>query len=465
MNTKKNRPVGADRALKRKARVCSSEAAAISIGIHVLLVIFAGSIVAIKYVQKRDAVFAAENIVRPKLERRELQMPVKVQNLQKKSRRPKVTSRMASVSQSSFALPDMMGLGDIGGGFDRSGGGRSLSSMGAAGSLGFGISGINFFGAKSKGEKMVFIIDAGSDMVTDDKGGYTTYQFAKDRINRMIDGMRSATLFNVMVFTGRTTRMFRPNLVPATPGNRNALKTWFAPVNASPSVVGKIKDLTGEYQPSLTYADSPLRKNEGVTGWIRPVQAAMEQKADNIFVLTDGWGSHTKDLGDVLMEKGFNSSDEWRESIGWTAERIALYKKDKDVFKAKAEKALAEENEAREKAGKPKKFIINWQNYMSQELKFNLPDGPPSILVRFDLHLKPEEIIEHLEQVYKFNYGPQKLGKPKIHMVKLIASDSNKTADAELQTIPKAFRGKFEVLRGAKTMEDLLKYNNVSDEP
>jgi len=451
--------------LKGKALVCSTEAAAISVGIHVLLIIFAGSIVAMKYVQKRDAAFAGENIARPKLERRELQMPVKVQNLQKKSRRPKVTSRMASVSQSSFALPDMMGLGDIGGGFDRSGGGRSLSSMGAAGSLGFGISGINFFGAKSKGEKMVFIIDAGSDMVTDDKGGYTTYQFAKDRINRMIDGMRSATLFNVMVFTGRTTRMFRPNLVPATPGNRKALKTWFAPVNASPAVVGNIKNLSGEYRPSRKYEDSPLEGGRGLDGWFRPTQAAMEQKADNIFILTDGWGHHIMDEEDILRVNGLNSVAEWLESIGWTAERIELHKKEREVYRDKARKALAEENKAREKAGKPKKFIKNWQNYMGQDLKFNLPDGPPNFRTRFDGRYAPEHIIEHLDMVYNFNYVPQKLDKPSIHMVKLIASDADKTTDAELKKIPKAFRGKFEILRGAKTMEDLLKYNEISDEP
>ena len=44
--------------------MCASEAATISIVIHVLI-LFAGSIVAIKIVQKRDAAFEGEKIDRP----------------------------------------------------------------------------------------------------------------------------------------------------------------------------------------------------------------------------------------------------------------------------------------------------------------------------------------------------------------------------------------------------------------
>lgn len=365
-------------ALKGKALVCSTEAAAISIGIHVLLILLAGSIVAIRYVQKHEAALSGENIARPKLERRQLQMPVKVQNLQKKSSRPKVTSRMASVSKSSFSLPDMMGLDNIGGGFDRSGGERTLSSMGAAGSLGFGISGVNFFGAKSKGEKMVFIVDAGKNMVLDSKGGFYTYQFAKDRINRMIDNMRSATLFNVIVFTQKEIRMFRSNLVPANPANKKALKKWFEPVNKSTAVMGNIKDLSGDYRPAHTYEGSPLEGERGLESWFGPVQAAMEQKADNIFILTDGWGYHPIATADILRLNGLVSVKAWLESLGWNAERIAAHEKEEAQLRVKAQKILDQENAEREKAGKPRKFIKNWNNYIHSELKFPKTDGPPN---------------------------------------------------------------------------------------
>jgi len=462
-------------ALKKKALVCSTEAAAISIGIHILLIVFAGSIVAIKYVQKRDASFSGENISRPKLERRQLQMPVKVQNLQKKSSRPKVTSRMASVSQSSFSLPDAMGMGmgsDIGGGFDRAGGGdRSLSSMGAAGSLGFGTSGVNFFGAKSKGEKMVFIIDADKRMVEDRRGGYFTYKFAKDRLNEMIDGMRSATLFNVMVFLRDSSVMFRPQLVPATPENREALRKWLAPLNSTPSVVGRIDNLPGKYNPPRKYEESELSK---LYYWMRPLQAAMEQRADNIFILCSGYGHQVPPEEEIMRRRGIESKDEWMESRGWDKEKIAKFDRERQEWLAKARKSLAEENAARKAAGQPPKFVADWWYYMRQELKWDVPYDKPVLWMEYArFGYTPEELVDHLDAVYTFNYVPQKLSKPAVHIVKLIASDGSAIdpPGGESQTafynylkrIPKEFGGRFETLQGAETVEDLLKNNDLSD--
>ncbi len=471
---KKSQSNDSSGALKKKAMVCSTEAAAISIGIHVLLILFAGSIVAIRYVQKRDAAFAGENISRPKLERRQLQMPVKVQNLQKKSSRPKVTTRMASVSQASFALPDAMGMGtDMGAGFDRTGTGeRSLSNMGSAGSLGFGVSGVNFFGAKSKGEKMVFILDASKAMVEDRRGGYFTYKFAKDRLMEMIDGMSSATLFNVMAYERGASVMFRPQLVPATPENRDAVKKWIAPLNATPEVVGKIDNLPGPYRPAIEYEDTPLDR---LFDWVRPIQAAMEQKADNIFVLCSGYGWQR--VTDEAIMKRFNieSKEKWMESRGWNAERIAKFDRERQEWLAKARQALAKENEARKAAGQPPKFVQDWWYYIREDLKWTIPADKPHLwqLVSHGVY-DPEWIIEHFERVYEFNYIPSKLKKPAIHIVKLIASDGSPVDPPgtdgptyrylSLKRIAKAFDGRFEHLRGAETLEDLLKNNDLSND-
>ena len=460
-------------ALKKKAMVCSTEAAVISIGIHVVLILLAGSIVAIKYVQKRDAALHGENISRPKLERRQLQMPVKVKNLQKQSKRPKITTRMASVSQSSFSLPDMMGMGDLGSaGFDRSGGGeRSLSSMGSAGSLGFGVSGVNFFGARSKGEKMVFIIEADKRMVEDRRGGYFTYKFAKERLLQMIDGMSSATLFNVMVYLRDSSVMFQPKLVPATPENREAVKRWIAPLNSTPSVVGRIDNLSGAYRPPRKYEDTKIDR---MYYWVRPVQAAMEQRPDNIFVLCSGYGKQHVPDDNIMRIFDIESEAEWMEAKGWDAERIAKFDRERDEWLAKARQRLADENRARQAAGEPPKFVQDWWYYMRTELKWDVPSDKPRLyqLVDYGVY-SPEWIIEHLERVYEFNYIPQKLPKPAIHIVKLIASDGTAIDDpggdaqaywyVSLKKIARAFDGRFEHLQGAETVEDLLKNNDLGD--
>lgn len=467
----------ASRSLKKKSLVHSTQAAAISLAVHLAIVVFAGSFVAIEYIRKNSE-FEATKIDRPKLERRQLVMPTKTQELQQQSTRPKVTTRMAAINESSFKLPDMSGLDNLDTTFDRDAeiSDRSLSNMGAAGSLGFGISGINFFGARSKGEKMVFVMSTEEKMMTDDKGGFYTYQFAKDRIIEMINGMRSATLFNMMVYNKNQTAMFRDKLVPATPENKAAVKEWLAPVNKTDDVVEKIGNMKVQYKEVRQYEDSPLYfdgKSE-IQHFVRPIQAAMEQKADNIFVLTGGYGTHHVSTEVVMKRHNIQSEQEWLTAKGWPPERVAENEKEQEELIKKARKRLAEENAAREADGKPKKFISDIWEYIHEELNWTF-DRPPSIRDYFMKYgYPPEDLIEHLEAVYRYNYIPQQLDRPKIHMVKVISSDGSPVdwPGGERQTfefnslkkIPKAFGGRFDLLRGAKTMEDLLRYNDVEEQ-
>lgn len=468
MFKRKDHPHHSGGTLKKKTMVCSTEAAAISIVFHVLIIVFAGSIVAIEYAKSKNNQLSSSNIRRPKLERRQLQMPVKVTNLQKKSRKPKISSRMASASKSKFALPDMTGLGDLGAlGFDRGGaGGRSLSSMGSAGSLGFGMSGINFFGARSKGEKMVFVLDAEKTMVEDEKGGYYTYKYAKDRILEMIDGMRSATLFNMMVYNYSQTVVFRPTLVPATPENKSALKGWMANLNSTPANVGQILDMGGEYIPSHEY-ESDIETE--ATSWLRSVQVAMEQKADNVFILGAGWGRHeiSKEHQASLFELDLDKEEEWRTKNGWPPERVEKFMEKKQELYDQAHVIFDKENEAREAKGLPPRIIASggWWSYMVDECHFTMPTHPPHMITQWSYDVG--QIIEHMDAVYEYNYIPVKLKKPRVHFVKLIAEDANEGGEnineaqtlASLRKITREFKGKFEFLRGAKTMEDLIKYN------
>ena len=476
--------LGSAVSLKKKTTVCSTEAAAVSIAIHVLFAVFAGSWVAIKYVQKREAAFSSENIARPKLERRQLQMPVKVQNLQKKSQRPRVTSRMASVSKSSFALPDMSGLGGLGGsGLGGAGQARDgasakrleLSSMGASGSLGFGIAGINFFGARSNGEKLAFIIDASKSMMVDEKGGYNTYKYAKDKVYAMINRLSSATLFNVMLYAdqvgGKNAVMFRTQMVPATPENCEALKKWLEPLNADPKNTGKLDGFETSYISQIKY-DTVIGGE--AASWVKPVQAALEQGADNIFVLCAGWGDHI--FGPEYQKKiGVDPAKEaeWLKSKGWSPERVAAADKVLAEFYGKVDQILAAENRQREEKNLPPKIMDNaarWK-YITEELKLTPPESRPYFTVyafmdrsRYDFN----EIIEHLRIVYEVNYIPKNLSKPQLHFVRLIAENDTASGSDDgtiwLKKVATAFRGNYNFLRGAKTVENLMKYNEAKNE-
>lgn len=464
--------------LKKKTLLCSTEAAAISIGIHVALILTAGSVIVFQHVQKGKADFKGEKISRPKLERRQLQMPVKVKDLQKKNSRPKMQNRMASASQASFALPDMLamgGLGDVG--FERgggSGGGRDLKSMGAAGNLGLGVSSVNFFSARSSGEKIVFVIDASTEMMVDSKGGLTSYEFVKDRINRMVDGMNSATLFNIILYNDKDVVLFKPKMSAATAANKELVKKWFTRVNSTANTAGKISNLGFKYESPRNYEDSVVSGDE--QSWLKAVQAAMEQQADNVFVICARWPKFLISDAHQLSMFGLDTSkeDEWLASKGWSKERIA--KRDAQVAEnvAKAVKAFNAENEARKKAGKAPMILDdvpgqgNWYRYMYDPipkggLGLKKPEEPPRMITTF--LYTPEQIIDHLDSVYKYNYKPNKLDKPKVFMVNLVASDGIPEGedDVKMKKVAQAFKGSFELLRGANTVEAILKINKDLD--
>ena len=65
--------------LNRKIRICATEAAVLSIGIHLLLIFCAGSMVIWRVTREKEAAFKSENIERPKPEEdRAAQLPVKI---------------------------------------------------------------------------------------------------------------------------------------------------------------------------------------------------------------------------------------------------------------------------------------------------------------------------------------------------------------------------------------------------
>ncbi|MCF7849351.1 MAG: hypothetical protein K9M45_10905 [Kiritimatiellales bacterium] len=463
--------------LKHRMHVMQAEAASISIAIHLLFILLAGSIVAVRWINKEAAEFAGDHVDRPKLERRQLQMPVKVKNMQKKSRRPQVKTRMSTAAKTAFRVPDMMkarGLDDsvsFNEDYDTSTGTRDLSGLGAAGNLGFGISGVNFFGIKSSGEKLVFIVEDSKRMLEDKKGGFTTYKYVKKRLHEMVDGMKAATLFNVMLYDSDRNRhfvkMFSQKLIAATDANRDELNKWFVPINNDPKSTGHTRK-EKNYTPRTEY-DSFIGTD--TKWWLTPVQAAMEQGADTIFILGSGWGSH--ELSDKRRLKLYGDSREnehkWLISHGWTDERIKQRDADYKAVMDRAKKMLGKENEARKAKGLPPKFVRHMHEY-ARELGMQIPEAPPSSPARQKAR-RPytfDNVTDHIKAAYTYNYIPKKMPRPQIHFVYLIPSDykagtTGGGGEIErvkyLRVMTRDYRGRFEYLRGSKTMKNLLKYN------
>lgn len=439
---KASREENPGQALKRKIFACSAEAAFISIVIHLLLAFFAGSTVLWSVIGRQAVSFKGEKIERSRLERRAEQLPVNIEELQKKVPQPRMVNRIVSASTGPVNIPLLtpeMGLKLAGKPLEP----KSLSGSSMPGNLNIGVSGVNFFGVRSSGEKIVFVLDASKQMMEDSKGGYTTYKFAKDKIHKLVDAMPSATLFNVIIYSDSSVDMFRPQLVPAVQANRDALKEWLAPLNSDPFDVGRV---ARKYTPPVAYKS---QIGAGTRFWLRAVQAAMEQTADTIFVLCAGFGRYG-------VPGGARAEPDPKQMAEYNAKVAAV--------NAKAQKAFSDENAARAKRGLPPKIIYDWNRYMTEELRLTLPARPSAAGGgggAASVNMTQEELVlDHLDAVWSYQYTPRELAAPRINFVYLIAKDAGTQREYEdimaLRHIAEAFRGDFEFLRGAKTMRNLL---------
>ena len=94
-----------------------------------------------------------------------------------------------------------------------------------------GTTNVNFFGIKSKGRRIAFLIEAERYMLTDPKGGIPAYQIVKEEIANMISKFGVSTAFNVLMFDHFHLSAFSERLVPGTTANMSKVRDWLYPVN------------------------------------------------------------------------------------------------------------------------------------------------------------------------------------------------------------------------------------------
>lgn len=90
-----------------KAKKWMFGSAAASLAFHGILAIVALGVVVVQWTEKPKAEFQAAPPVRPKLEPRKLEMKVRVNQLQKRSARPKQMPRLAAMKPTDIAVPEI----------------------------------------------------------------------------------------------------------------------------------------------------------------------------------------------------------------------------------------------------------------------------------------------------------------------------------------------------------------------
>jgi|GEM_PF-2861082 len=412
---------------KNKTRSYSAQAAITSIIIHSLLILFAGSIVTVRYVQKQRAELIARTESRPKLERKKLQAPVaRVEQLQQRSLTSKLVSKKVSFTNPKFILPDTGKIGSFKAqklSLPGANAGRALSSLSRA--PGIGPSRIDFFGVRAEGEKAVFIIDASAAMLDDRTGGPATYEYIKGELSKIVSELKPTMLFNLIFYDQQRVYMFRPNLVPATRDTASALTAWIQAVNSDPAQAGLLTN-QHNYEAPTSYETAV---GSDAQGWFLALQAALEQQPDTVMILGSGWGHHH-----ISSEKATRLLDYamWELLVGNVvsgAPALTSDRKLRDDLLKEACTAIQQDEKLRTAKTVPAGFVRDIAQYVEYS---------------------KTQVLEHLESVCQAGYGDRGLSKPSIHFVCLTESANQVVAGATLRylwALTGRFNGKLEFLR------------------
>lgn len=299
-------------------------------------------------------------------------------------------------------------------------------------------SAVNFFGIKSKGSRIVLVIEAARFMLTDSKGGIPAYDKVKDDIEKLLAGLNRTTAFNLVLFEGKKIATFRDELVPASPSNVRQAVDWIAPINRVYEELG----IRAEY------TSAPIR--EGVepipvgdlVHYTKALQRALEMDVNAVFLLTSGWVHHHKPLEGRELEKYYRDY-QWteKEEAAW----LAAVKR--------AQAWLDKENAARRAKGVPQRVIRDWHEIVAElEPGIRRKPGPGYTM---------EEVEEQMQHAKELYYRVVNKKKPAINVVWFIGEDEEPSiaVDTHFKNLSQRDGGKMRVLKG------LAGLKNVTGEP
>lgn len=302
------------------AKHAKSSAMVVSLAIHGILILIAVSFVAVTVIQKEEQSFEAKKVKRPKQPLKKLKVPVKVKKAKPKPKlRKQVVVKNLRRKTPDFKMPEIRGF---------TGGIGAMGDGGGMEAIGFTMPELDFFGAKAKGEKVVFVVHFGPATINEGGVGnpYTrmTGLTIRNRLKDLVEGLPEYALFNVACFWVGDTWAMSPEMLLATSENKKKVVDWMEPVNPlegnydhcfknAPESVGpaarnyptRIDQGLTYFAPKWIYPYVVPKAEEakylpdaqnGFQHWSRGVAwAILEQKADTVFVLTtnyiDGWGS------------------------------------------------------------------------------------------------------------------------------------------------------------------------------
>jgi hypothetical protein len=302
-----------------------------------------------------------------------------------------------------------------------------------------GTSQVNFFGIKSQGRRVAFLIDAERYMLTDPRGGYPAYEIVKSEIAGMIGKLGLETKFNVVLYEGSSVSAYADKLIPATTANKDKIRDWLYPVNREFEKLGirpigyPVQNVQSEVEPVQT---------EFLSGYLRAIQFALETDVDAVFIITSGFRSMTTPRDPAEMAKLL-------KQMKWTD-------KDDQAWAAAVKKGqdwLKQENAARKAKGVPERVIISigevWRD-MGLQPPRSRPGGN-----QITAEMREDQVKNAIRLYYQQKNKP----KPQINFVIFIGKDQDKETVPYLEHFEniahRARSGKVRVLQGLGALKNV----------
>lgn len=348
----------------------------VSLAIHALLIVIAISFVAVKVITKEEQNFQVKEVKRPKVPLKKLQAPI---NMEKKRKpKPKLRKRLVVKPRLNQKIPDikMPEITGVKGGIGSGAG----DGLGGGGGVGFSMPEINIFGVKSKGEKIFIILDSSNSMMVDEIGGIPAFELIKTELVKMLEKMNPTVLFNIGVYGGGD-RLFFEKLVPASAENIAKVKAMIGPLNAVRENMRDNDYGTKTIGPGASvlrgnFEMAPV-KDVAAWGWMKLAMYAGQQRADSIFILTQGWGPVFTNQG-----KAAEFSQEKRNK--WNS------------YVSQARQKLRAENTQRKARGQAPRVFVNTHRMT----KHYFPNAvSPPVPKRH--YFRPEEVFEAMHAAYR----------------------------------------------------------------
>ncbi len=454
----------------------------IAVGIvQAALLLLLGGIMVTQTIFPKEQVFEGAPPPPPNTEPQKQRKKVMVKNVQKRSNQ--VVKRINIPPIQKMATPEVtISLPSGLGGEDSGGmGAVNISGMSNLEKLKIEVPTMSIFDTKASSDRVFIAFEATPHTMRDDMGGLEAYNVVKDEIKKLVSMLPSTSLMNVMAFdtNNQTTMDFCfPSLVVASPENKERFARWIDTINPDLEKVG----LWGRNNYTLKYPIPPAAtgredfkfhydgfQHHGVVGYYKFYQAAIEQGAGAVWILTTKWPAPNEYFLPYSEEQIKKFNDTWKKNVERERSKGTVVGEQKEwedwvraiqPAKDKAKAWLDKENERRRKKGIGQKVVTDLLP-LAIELGYDIPKKP---LMIGDLRPQTEfkrytraKLQACYEPILKKVYDDRGLARPKVNMIMLLdrKTEWNSKKNSNVRAWARWNNdGTSRVLRGAKPVSE-----------